>query len=371
MKMTLKVLAPVRIGSRQLTPLDFVCLGQKVHIVDFELLGKQLQKKNLVSDLVNWALLFSAQRQPSIALYLRMKNLLREDFLKEVSVRQVNATARVDERVATILEQLTDALSKQPVIPGSSIKGAIRSSLTANVLAGKPDLSPAFREAVERWRRDRNKSGGPGEYLAGTIFKGTLLRGGGGPNKDWFRCLRITDAFPIRAETAVVPVKVFSISGEYAVPKNYTMWVECILPGSEFEFDMTWDLETATRFFRGRPPFESVEQILSGTRIHVERICREEASFVEKYGPKEIARHFHDVGSRANLRLGWGCGWLSTTIGSVLSSGDRIEVRRACYSFRPREGFPFPKYRRFQVSSPDASGRPLSSFGWVSVTPRQ
>ena len=66
---------------------------------------------------------------------------VNDEFLKAISERQVPIKEPISvPRQTNILEHMTDCVSRLQIIPGSSIKGAIRNALISNRVQANQNL---------------------------------------------------------------------------------------------------------------------------------------------------------------------------------------------------------------------------------------
>lgn len=364
MRCTLKVLSPIHIGARQLGALDFVSTASYVYIISMEKLARVLKGKGLFDSFIRWSTELDSDRTGGVLRnFLDMYGPVNDEFLKAISERQVPIKEPISvPRQTNILEHMTDCVSRLQIIPGSSIKGAIRNALISNRVQANQNLLRHTQQELRRARRsDRSCIG---DRVTGQVLLGDLHREASqASHRDWFRCLKISDAYPKEnVKAAILPARVFSLSRYGLEPKPFTIWIECVLPGSVFEFDMSVDKD-CLKLFKENPPFSDVSDILSESQRHTEAIAQEDSAFVYGARMPRMAAHFDEMGQKANLRLGWGGGWLSTSIGVSLLREDREQVRQVFY--QRRQGVPFPKHRRFVV---DSAIRPEASFGWARIS---
>lgn len=353
MKFKMNVLSPIHIGAEQIGLSDFVSHGGHIYVVDERRLAKVLRELNLVSNFVSWC---DMEQRPDIVKFLSERRILRSQILEKVSSRRIPIEGKF--KGNRVLLNVFDPVAAKPIIPGSSVKGAIRTAVISSLIKSDSHALSGIRQTVRR----RPKKESAGDFLEDVLRKGSLSDARRGPHNDWLRCLLVGDASPVRVSSGLLPVKVLSLtkSGR-ALPKTFTIWVEAILPTSSFDIDISID-KTTLGLISGEPPFKDYNHLMDILKEHVSRLVKEDVAFFERTGHQGLAKASRNIGNHANLRVGWGGGWISTTVGSVLDDGLRCDVRRAYY--KSREGFPFPKYRRVWV---DSQERLKGSLGWVQL----
>ena len=266
-------------------------------------------------------------------------------------------------------EQIKDAQA-QPYLPGSSLKGALRTALAWHgweALGLRPQKSNLGRSA--KWA---------GQQYERDIF-------GRDPNHDLMRALQVGDSSPGAADSLMlVNAKVITRGGE-----GSPIEVEAVRPDTAFRLTVKLDEALFTpwaeqRGVRFGDRADWLRGLVDIVRAHTaDRIRREAAWFVQRRGAEQ-ARDLYGQLSRARppkggflLQLGWGGGWGSKTLGSRLSQNEDflegiIKDYRMARGKQRHPGDPFPKSRRTAVSlvrSKDGrSGETISlPLGWVLV----
>ena len=266
-RLTITTLAPLHIGSGE-RPLqkgiDFVSYGRLIYMFDTArvidyVVGDDADLLARVTQTVNLASFLKEQdfrNEPNLALY-----------------RLIGAS-----NVSEVRPQIKDVFER-PYLPGSSLKGAIRTALveTALLARGTP-LDP-------RHLGDRDK------YAAQELERDVAGRGerpSQAPNYDLFRTLRITDSAPVeRASLDLSNVRVWPAGPSRGIPID----VETVAPGTTFTTTLAIDdylfSEHAARLRFG-PRRALIEGLASACREHASaRIAAERAFF--GVGPVTVA----------------------------------------------------------------------------------
>ncbi len=355
-RLTITTLAPLHIGSGE-RPLqkgiDFVSYGRLIYMFDTArvidyVVGDDADLLARVTQTVNLASFLKEQdfrNEPNLALY-----------------RLIGAS-----NVSEVRPQIKDVFER-PYLPGSSLKGAIRTALveTALLARGTP-LDP-------RHLGDRDK------YAAQELERDVAGRGerpSQAPNYDLFRTLRITDSAPVeRASLDLSNVRVWPAGPSRGIPID----VETVAPGTTFTTTLAIDdylfSEHAARLRFG-PRRALIEGLASACREHASaRIAAERAFFERRTEAAAVAAFYADLERRLAasgdsgflLQIGWGAGWRSKTVARVLErSGALASVVRRYRLDRGRgRGGIFPATRHLVFEQ----NRPVSPLGWVWVEMR-
>jgi len=275
-----------------------------------------------------------------------------------------------------VREQLKDPYDR-PYLPGSSLKGALRTALAWygwEVLGLRPDrnrLKPNPRFAAQNYERH--------------IF-------GKSPNHDLLRALQVGDSEPVGADRLIlVNARVLHRSGAMASPIE----LEALAPETVLRLQIKLDEALFSAWaqqrgltLRGREWLEHLPQIVQ--RHTAQRLADEATWFAGVPGAAKVADFYRRLGQarlpahRFLIQVGWGTGWDDKTFGSHLRADDRFMEgilaprRRGGYGLargRRRRGDPFPKSRRVLVRVVRGAGgrvheEPAAPLGWLVVEMR-
>jgi CRISPR-associated protein Csm5 len=390
-KIILKTISPVHIGGKtqELGLLENVVLGGCCYVVSEGSLGRALLEKNKLDAL---SLEIGRQgRRFNLDNFLRSLHLLNKNFLSKTA----------DYCCDTILSNtplrmrpfVRDAFSR-PYIPGSSIKGVIRTAVLYGLLkkmqAEDADcFQRCFLNIVEQklrefnnaeewvrskgWFKDKIKRNMAGriEMLLLQHFDlptrdGPVRRGPTGQQKDFMRVLKVSDTAPLdKNDLTLVEVQVISLTGENDVYLKTPIYVEIIPPGREMEFSITLD-ESIWADFSSRSgdrlPFKTLEEVFALVNDFAADIWQFEKAFSDNIaGHKSVEMKDFYRHTSASMRVGWGSGLSGASLLMLLPQDLRRAVRDNL--FEPRDRFAFPKSRR-AVMDGDLPRWPL---GWVNM----
>jgi CRISPR type III-A-associated RAMP protein Csm5 len=383
-KLTLEVLTPLHVGSGEelRLDLDYIERGGVPLVVDRQrtldalVSGDQSLDKVLDGD---WNL-------------AELVKLTGQDF-------GYSLPALVGQGVtpATLRAQLKDA-EFRPYIPGSSLKGAIRTALLAVWLQGQGAI--AYQSLLPYWDTKKNA---PSEKRAAFAAM-RLIRSvfGNTPNQDILRALQVSDARFQTVDLRLTDFRwlnIIQVKGkektawrDMASKKNLDIWkdasglhAETLKPNSTATLTLGWDrflLSDLTKW--GAPAhgvdllptdFPTLREILNN---HARRILENEVAFFDQYqvtAPKQqlqkLLNQMQQDSEGIYLRLAWGSGWRGMT-GDWLDAPS-FSVMRELYrlgkgskdakgNWQP-VGI-FPKTRRLAVQ-----GTPCLPLGWVRLGP--
>ncbi|WP_456422689.1 type III-A CRISPR-associated RAMP protein Csm5 [Thermococcus sp.] len=398
--MMLKVLSPLHIGNgNQLTPVDIYPEEDKVYVLDLDKLIGNLQNLG-----VNLKEILHLLKNPPGERYV-WKGYIDELNLnpKDYALYTLRIHGTPGKESMQIREFIK--LNGRPYIPGSSVKGALRTAVLYRVLKECGDSGTAMDVVsrvknskglverktlelakeigfnshvvefyVEKLSKERVDGKRADDLLEAIVFGMEPDRRSGvryEPKRDPLRALIVRDSEPVgKKHLAVYRVEV--------VPVNLPIWVEALEPGTTGNIEVRIDkelLKLNSGHFNGLlweclenygKPWEVFEDFLwkAVEEFYGEVIKTEltESSRLRKYEANVESFYSSLKNYEGHLiRLGWGSGWLSMTVGILLrKEGKWEDVREKLGLGRnPRSkrlSSYFPKTRRL------ADGLPM---GWV------
>lgn len=266
---------------------------------------------------------------------------------------------------------------RQPYIPGSSLKGALRTVI----------LVTAFRQ--EKMPFDPEQLDGRPKFAAQPLEQALAsprAPRGKAPNYDLFRALQVNDSQPDEQRRIVLAASAVYAGQDASIP----VALECVPKGVTFHARLVLDRPLLSEYGPQRLNWDPQRQVqwLGSIRSRANNLAyrrmREEeypywrgrSSQLESF----YMQHFAELDALVKdrnarscyLQLGWGAGWNSKTFGSLLTRDaaqfDRVVARyerelNPQRSYRP--GGRFPKSRKVLV---DAQNNPVSPLGWVKIT---
>lgn len=397
----------LHIGSevQRLNPFEYVQTSNRVYLPHSETLAKALKQRGYLDDYIKAI----ENRKPIVRL---LENAFGENWRSakdpndEPIFPKIFSSRKWPEGQVTDLRPMIRNGMGEFYLPGSSIKGAIRTAIAYHLLkhADKYQVSQQHRvSAIEQTLRQKLGRNDIPKYQQkrlddelfeshlfcnfGLTYQGKPIRSRMGPNTDFMRAIQVTDSQPLVEHP--VPNK----RGK-AIPYNIPVVAE-VMVSSHFEsdlakyrasiyaemvfkvrteFTLSLDTEMLSWFSHQqgmRLPFHTLDELL--------KICQEFAQnqwdFEHNYwnairnNPKAMGRNLDFSEIRQiyepeqcpyHLRLGWGSGMRGTTVNLLFPDDLVSNIRDACGIKAP--GFEAPKSRRTVVSH---QGEIKYVPGWV------
>jgi CRISPR-associated protein Csm5 len=267
-----------------------------------------------------------------------------------------------DPKVGAVRSFIKDVHGR-PYLPGSSLKGALRTAILWRIWRER-------REPIRLSQLGRQR-----EWAAQPLERRWL---GSDPHHDLLRALRPGDTGPLPPEEALVVVRaVVQVGPRQAAP----LALEALRPGMTLEGRLTMD-EGLLAVGAAELGWEGKERYVRGLAavardFALDRV-RKEAAWARAAGLTALEAFYGDLERRLRrmreekadaflLRVGWGGGWESKTLGREPFEDAEFEELLRRYirpKGRRRPGDPFPRSRRVVVDERD---RPIRPFGWVEV----
>ncbi|MGI6328536.1 MAG: type III-A CRISPR-associated RAMP protein Csm5 [Dethiobacteria bacterium] len=242
---TLRALAPVFIGSgERLNKKEYILNKRKgiIHFPDFALLVTFLKSRGLLPKYEEFLI---QPRYNDFQAFLRENKIAEAEYPSFISYSIAAGEAAQAANFREVLTFIKDS-DGRPYIPGSSLKGAIRTALAAYLMNNR-DWN-RFRQKIER----ADNSGHMRYYLSSEskslekqIFyrldvknprNGEVLNS---PINDIMQGIRISDSVPLGFEN-------LTLTGKYdrrpdGTANRLPIFRECLVPGSEVQLMMTLD----------------------------------------------------------------------------------------------------------------------------------
>ena len=283
--------------------------------------------------------------------------------------------------------QLKDAFLR-PYLPGTALKGAIRTALFATLLRQYPP--DAYQHLLPDIDRRNHRPTASAKTAAKRLTERAF---GANPNRDRLRALHVGDALFQPDDLRLADIRWLNLTGHppyrarwrnMSTRNSENRWqdapglhAEMLAPGTLAPVTLQWD-----GFLLSDPAwsgdiadpailprtFADLRDILNAQARHR---LQGEIDFYRAYGqdgPLQQCRRLlallEQETEAAYLQLAWGSGWCGMT-GDWLVEEDRERMRGLYREMRGRDGMPFPKTRRLAVWQ----NQPCLPLGWLRLLP--
>lgn len=406
-RITYRTLSPVHIkGQRPDYGSGILRLGRKGYVIDEIKLSKVLQKEGLIDLYVDYvSQCLKTRREPSLAFFFnqhRNRIQLNVPTLKQIS----SGIATVGNGNSFICDGMGNYF-----IPGTSIKGAIRTSLLYHLLKELKDSSNEnFKDVVvskiehklkdysevknayinakrQNNRREARQKSREMDHIKKSFdeeivqneflnFLNDLAKKGMvkvGPNTDLLRTVKVSDSKIDRIRRENIKVVCFRSNGSFYFGKtrqrnkpereiflNY----ECFHEDTEFTVEILLDLELLSKFYPdGMMLFNDISSLISIIKEFGDHQWTAERNFFQKVrGLQKITNFYNQNIPQPLLRVGWGTGMLGTTIDLLLDPSLRQRIRNEVMGHN-RPGLPAPHSKRVVMRD----NQPTFPLGWTKI----
>ena len=378
MKYQLETLTPVHVGSGEtLQHIDGYYADKKWHRIDLD--------KVFADPGTNLNALTSSMGQRGFRWKPHLQN---PEAFATYSLPCLQPPEEVEIREAV------KQIDHRPFIPGSTLKGAIRTALLWDIIDRDEPRYDNTWDSLENLADP--ESDASKERAARQIEQNVLGRD---PNRDLLRALQISDTAPIELSALEIGTAwtVTLDSNNRLVQKRagsreYKTFVEQIQKEQHLTFSLKLDEWLLSEPVKDRLGFgpsqaDAIQNIAGACRWVTGDLIRREQKFFNDYNFSEIA-NMYDQLLRQNkklptgsflLQIGWGSGYNSNTFTSLFTDDKnepeaaqellmnlrkrfRLGQSRSQRTYDERE---FPKTRRIFYSGQN----PVSPFGWVKISP--
>ena len=359
----LEAISPVHIGNGvEHGPLDFIVEGNQAIIINTDKLFETLeegQRKELVKQLEE------LEEDFQISLFLRKIGLSPVKVSKYgLFISSKNMPKRIKEFIKNG--------KNQTYIPGSSIKGVIRTAALYSIMRNNTALlEKARNEIFNRLRSVRGKGGWAIKRLKkqiGSVVEEIGLRGAprSAPYWDVFKFLQVSDceAKKTNESLEISEVKILSSMPSGYRYKGFPIFIENLRKEIEFKGMITLD-RTFLEKYNGRYKKQfsgvlssvmNVEELSRMCNEFAKDVIRNELAFYRGLNLTSLVNFYQNLSGmnfsnkECLIRIGWGIGHQNTTIGLLLYEDVLFdEIRR---TFRlGRQGVEiFPKSKKLLVN---------------------
>jgi len=391
----LKLLSPLHIGQEDIPFNLLVKLdGEgKFYVLDPLRLSEGLLKisgnnESLVKEATN-CLIGEFSKNSNADIVAIFRRIVRGDFEKLKQLIKYSSAyslkLRGSKEIGEKIRSFIRDTYYRPYIPGSSIKGAIRTAFIYKILKEIRNRSPEFykREIIENIRNSLNEykieSYQSKRVKVSSYFKwfenelvqifnlGQLEVGSNqGPHRDIFRIFRVSDTKPInKDELYLEQVKVFNKGKEL----KFKIFIEAMPEDTVLEFTITYDWGLLDKFVNSsREPFNGYIDFVKGLFRNPIRVTEEftkdllnhENSVKNKVFPPTLKVYYFK--EPPNLHIGYGGGYLAMTVGLLFDDYLKGEILNLAKGHNIKSVGIIPSSRR--VTS---NGRPLGWCKWEEI----
>ncbi|MFW6016786.1 MAG: type III-A CRISPR-associated RAMP protein Csm5 [bacterium] len=395
--MQLKTKSPLFIGGNQqeYRQNDFVFYKGYIYKINENKLMEALLEKKLHD---KFSILVSKNpRYFALDRFLKDNSLHNEKFIKRIS--DFKSKSEINKGYNSFKPFIRNAMG-YPYIPGSSIKGALRTAIAYYMLKKIQGLSKDyfrkfFLDDLERSLQSKKSQNDKiiFKLLQNYNFKGRSKEQIDNSNKDILRAIKVSDSEPIEKILNVQEVTVLNIRNEKFQEKA-NIRMELLPAGTIVNFRLTID-EVIINDFVEDVPINDIEQIIDICKMFSGDLVKEEKSYynykkdnngvideLKKQNKKvslaqlqkmrnsnsknqgvnidSLLSYYQDDRS-LNFRLGAGSSILGNTLIMLLDNDLKLQLRNKFYRYRNIDVF--PKTRRV-VKENDEYKYPL---GWAEM----
>jgi CRISPR-associated protein Csm5 len=302
-------------------------------------------------------------------------------FASELAKEHVRYALDISQSARTKLHELIGSRSSEVrehiktndfvYIPGSSIKGAIRTAILWWVLKNDPDKFNRAKRHLENLIRSRDRV--DKKRVADRIEKEVF---GGDPTHDLLKALQVSDTNAAVAKNLKIEeVRTLTTTPQGHNWKSFYTYIEALKPGTKQDLRLKIDEFLLDEDAAEELHFGSKQSILR----EIPKICNDfadrfieaEINFYRQYNrPRELEKvlEFYETVREIRrsdaflLHLAWGSGWHGMTVGRLLDPHLLSGLRRKFRLGKNRVP-EFPKTRRLVFEN----GKPTYPLGWVKL----
>ena len=369
MKCNVKVLSPVHIGS-----------GEKYTASEYIKSRAKTKKGNILNivkriDVSNYFLSLYDDKKDEFLADLSNPNFNLKNFDKKISneFMKYRAIDKTKKEIAPT-QEISEAIKtlNELYIPGSSIKGAIKSAILYRELDD---------EMINDISRNVVRGNGSVDRRKYTTFMNKIFASRSAPTPaqgDIMKFLQVSDSTAIKSPT------IFDVATVMALPtygrhefysrnrrthEPTLSYLETIERNHKLSLDLNNNYDS--KVFRklnleNKKHLIDIENIKKSAFIFSKDLISNEIEFAEDYGIDSLYKFYSKLEKDNSLdtpllKVGAGSGFLSTTVGLKIKKRDSSLYDRIRDGMRRTYRYSFPKSRKIT----QVGGRPL---GWVQLS---
>ncbi len=235
-RLVVQTLCPLHIGTGvKLGKADFIIQDSHVHVIDENKLMTWILGQTDAEKLALW-LADDLRGQEGIGKFIH------EHF--HGSLAEVAAYSLMYQGAPKDIATFIKTTDHHPYLPGSSVKGTVRSALLRGRMLGDNSLREKATRAITQGAADRRKPRTNSDQIQANLFVSADVQPSKWPNYDINRLLLVRDSKPLDINTTleIDKVKVFSVQTNQSLQgKNYDIFVEAIKRGQLLQHAVTWN----------------------------------------------------------------------------------------------------------------------------------
>ena len=353
-KLEIEVLTPIHIGT-----------GDTIDSLEYTL-GESFNRVDMVTIFEDEDFNYEYYKKVfEISDRLKNKNVLYSAKLHSSTKQRLLAAKKRGARGTTeVLEHLKSYVSVY--LPGASIKGAIRTSVLVAAIERAPSLLDIAEKAVNTSK--------VGDKFASRNLEGRVF--GKDPQYDIMRALIVSDSEELEVHEGTLSVEEVRIA-PMKREGSLSLFCETIKQGVKLtcntkldEFVLTGEVASTLEFTERR---WMVDDVCGPCNRFARIIISHEIDYFSSLGDEfvGIVQQYERLDDRLQnlpensflLRVGWGTGWISHTIGALLKR-EGIDATRVVRTLsRSNVLEQFPKSRKLIYRGET----PYGVLGWVEV----
>lgn len=362
-KLTITTLTPLHIGTgRELQRgYDYVTHKGKTWVINPQVFAERVFDRNQQNALM--------LARP-ISEYLTANDYYEDDPLFRYVLSGEPTTKTEGSKVLELIKDVWD----YPYIPGSSLKGALRTALLYTLFSQKDqkfsmrEIGDGAKTAAQNYERRLMVVAGKGGNEFPYYDLGRLFHvGDSTPDND--RRMQLANVRVFKDGKGQSPIELEALKCDVTLTADLTIDTALITNSNpQYGDTLRWDDEQKS----------IVDDFIERIQFWIkQRFKREQKKHVRtglwKNNFDELAKMANELNpDEFMLQLAWGGGWTSKTLGHLLSSqeGDFAQlVNNKKYQMLRKGKFQigdaYPKTRRVVVNR--QSGDPLYELGWIKV----
>ncbi len=275
----------------------------------------------------------------------------------------------------------------QPFIPGSSLKGCIRTAIIFSILSNEPSLPDTILKEFFQKQKDNNKVKFqeilnnyifPKNDIKYDLFKALVIR-----DSSPFQIMKNQDTLPTLNDFAVCQIQIAKKTTKGLEFQGGIILAECLYTNTKSPIEIPFYIDkfTIEKLVESPTPKSAIEKLQS-TLSNPEKLKNALLNFSNKLIESQeefykssgktnpLQKNFQEAREKKEilLQLGFGTGYLSKTIALAYPPETRAEIQKKLHLGKAKnytQDIPFPRSRRLITDK--TSQTPTLPMGWFKL----
>lgn len=339
--MNIEVITPLHIGTgEELAFLDYISAKGTLVVADSEGLITSLSNHGKLEEFSNEITTSANVGSTNLKTLVKKHGLWNSADIAAIEAYQVKKAYTLNAEKKPSIRPFMRTAGHAPYVPGSSIKGAIRTAVIYKLVKDIKERNERFfyDEVVKNYiyaltKTRPNKMNRAGKFFESLLQDYTLSALNRCPNTDIMRAVHISDSTPLdRNSLHLFKVHILNKKDTFDELQEMAIHLECLPPNAKISFKCSIDKHILSEFEKTgkNVPFKSEKDLIDACKEFSQDIIAYERDYFGdiRNNSCQKVKDFYDS-CDANIRIGLGSGIISNTIYLLMPEKERELLQKA------------------------------------------